>query len=80
MVEQVGRRLGDKVRELQANLQLQFYLVTQDWLPNMARSSLQHGKFRYCYFMQWCTISADFQRSTKDERVSALEVQVRQGL
>ena len=58
---------------------LQFHPVTRDRLPDLARFSEQHGKFRYCSCMRWRLRSSDFQRSTKEERVAALEGLVREG-
>ncbi|HEX9067725.1 MAG TPA: GNAT family N-acetyltransferase [Ktedonobacterales bacterium] len=52
--------------------------VTTETLPDLARFSERHGKFRYCSCMRWRLTSAEFARSTKDARVAALEGQVRQ--
>jgi hypothetical protein len=53
--------------------------VTPDRLPDLARFSERHGKFRYCSCMRWRMTSTDFHRSTKLERVAALEGLVRAG-
>jgi GNAT superfamily N-acetyltransferase len=52
---------------------LEFHPVTPERLPDLARFSEQHGKFRYCSCMRWRMRSADFQRSTTESRVAALE-------
>jgi GNAT superfamily N-acetyltransferase len=56
-----------------------FHPVTQERLPDLARFSERHGKFRYCSCMRWRMTSADFKRSTKESRVAALEDLVRHG-
>jgi GNAT superfamily N-acetyltransferase len=48
-------------------------------LPDLARFSEQHGKFRYCSCMRWRMSSTEFQHSTREERVAALETCVRRG-
>ena len=57
---------------------MDFHPVTQERLPDLARYSLAHGKFRYCSCMRWRMTSGEFQRSTKDARVASLEEFVRQ--
>ena len=57
----------------------QFHPVTRKRLPDLARFSLAHGKFRYCSCMRWRMTSAEFHRATKEERIAALEGLVRQG-
>jgi len=57
----------------------QFRPVTRERLPDLAQFSEQHGKFRYCSCMRWRMRSTEFQRSTKEGRVVALEGLVRQG-
>ncbi len=64
----------------QSNPQVQFHPVTQERLPDLDRFSAQHGKFRYCSCMRWRMTSTDFRRSTKEQRVAALEGLVRQGV
>jgi GNAT superfamily N-acetyltransferase len=49
-----------------------FHPVTLDRLPDLARFSIEHGKFRYCSCMRWRLKSAEFSRSTKAERVERL--------
>ena len=63
----------------QTTLQLQFHPVTRERLPDLARFSTQHGKFRYCSCMRWRMRSTEFQREMKDDRVAALQRLVRQG-
>ena len=58
-------------------LKLKFYPVTPARLPDLERFSEAHGKFRYCSCMRWRLRSTEFQRSTKDDRVAALEKLVR---
>jgi len=53
--------------------------VIPERLPDLARFSERHGKFRYCSCMRWRLTSADFQRSTKESRIAALDDLVRQG-
>lgn len=52
---------------------LQFHPVTPERLPDLRKFSEQHGKFRYCSCMRWRMMSTEFQRSSKEERVAALE-------
>ncbi len=56
---------------------LQFHPVTRERLPDLARFSEKHGKFRYCSCMRWRMRSTEFQRSTKEDRVAALDDLVR---
>jgi len=58
---------------------LEFHPVTPERLPELERFSRQHGKFRYCSCMRWRMTSAEYQRSTKESRVAALEGLVHQG-
>ncbi len=62
-----------------AGLQLQFHPVTRERLPDLARFSEGHGKFRYCSCMRWRLTSTEFKCSTKDGRVAALERLVAEG-
>lgn len=57
---------------------LQFHPVNRQRLPDLAQFSEQHGKFRYCSCMRWRMRSTEFKRSTKEDRVAALERLVRQ--
>jgi GNAT superfamily N-acetyltransferase len=59
---------------------LQFHPVTPERLSDLAHFSAKHGKFRYCSCMRWRMTSTEFQRSTKQERVAALEELVCQGI
>lgn len=58
---------------------LEFHPVTPERLADLARFSEQHGKFRYCSCMRWRMTSTDYQRSTTESRVAALDELVRQG-
>jgi GNAT superfamily N-acetyltransferase len=60
-------------------MRLQFHPVTLERLPDLARFSEGHGKFRYCSCMRWRMTSAQFKSSTKDDRVVALERLVETG-
>ena len=61
-------------------LTLAFHPLTPERLPDLARFSARHGKFRYCSCMRWRLTSTEFQRSTKEGRAAALEGLVRQGM
>ncbi|HEX9055896.1 MAG TPA: GNAT family N-acetyltransferase [Ktedonobacterales bacterium] len=63
----------------QATPVYEFHAVTPERLPDLSRFSEGHGTFRYCSCMRWRLRSADFQRSTKEERVALLEHLVRGG-
>lgn len=56
-----------------------FHPVTQERLPDLARFSERHGTFRYCSCMRWRLRSADYQRSTREGRIAALDDLVCQG-
>jgi len=58
---------------------IEFHPVTPERLADLDHFSEQHGKFRYCSCMRWRLASADFQRSTKESRVEALNDLVRRG-
>jgi GNAT superfamily N-acetyltransferase len=58
----------------------EFHPVTPERLCDLASFSESHGKFRYCSCMRWRMRSTDFQKSTKEERVAALEGIVRDGM
>ncbi len=62
------------------SLPLTFHPVTPDRLADLDRFSQRHGKFRYCSCMRWRLPNAQYQRSTKEERVAALEERVREGV
>lgn len=47
--------------------------MTRDRLPDLARFSEGHGKFRYCSCMRWRLTSGQFKCSTKDDRIAELE-------
>lgn len=64
----------------QTTLKLQFHPVTPKRLPDLARFSEEHGKFRYCSCMRWRMRSTEYQRSSKKKRVAALEERVCQGI
>jgi GNAT superfamily N-acetyltransferase len=61
-------------------LELAYRPVVPERLPDLARFSECHGKFRYCSCMRWRMTSAEFQRSTKQDRVDALDDLVRQSV
>ena len=63
----------------QAAKSLQFHPVTSGRLPDMTRFSERHGRFRYCSCMRWRMKSAEYQRSTKEDRVAALDCLIRDG-
>jgi GNAT superfamily N-acetyltransferase len=54
----------------------EFHPVTPERLADLDRFSQAHGKFRYCSCMRWRLISTEYQRSTKETRVAALEERV----
>ena len=56
---------------------LEFLPVTSKTLGDLERFSECHGKFRYCSCMRWRLRSTDYQRSSKDSRVSMLAELVR---
>jgi hypothetical protein len=60
-----------------ASLSLEFHPVTLERLPDLARFSEGHGKFRYCSCMKWRMKSTEFSRATKEARVAALDTLVR---
>ena len=64
---------------MQSSPQLQFHPVTQERTIDLVRFSMAHGKFRYCSCMRWRMTSTQFQRSTKEARVAALDELVSQG-
>lgn len=61
-------------------LELEYRPVVPERLSDLARFSECHGKFRYCSCMRWRMTSAEFQRSTKQDRVDALDGLVRQNV
>jgi len=63
----------------QGNSRLLFLPVTAERLPDLEEFSNCHGKFRYCAWMRWRMTSSAFRRSTKEDRVAALEGLVRTG-
>lgn len=56
-----------------------FRPVTDARLHDLARFSQCHGKFRYCSCMRWRMTSSVYRRSSKEERVAALEALVLAG-
>ncbi len=46
-------------------------------LADLDSCSSEHGRFRYCSCMRWRMTSTEYQRSTMDARVKALEDMVR---
>ena len=59
--------------------EIQFRPVTDTCLHDLARFSQSHGKFRYCSCMRWRMTSSVYRRSSKEERVEALDALVRNG-
>ncbi len=57
----------------------QFRPVTAERFPDLAEFSQCHGKFRYCSCMRWRMTSSAYRRSSKQDRVDALEELVRAG-
>lgn len=55
---------------------LAYYPVTCERRADLVRFSERHGKFRYCSCMRWRLTSADFSRSTKESRITALDALV----
>ncbi len=58
----------------------EYHPVTPERLADLERFSAAHGTFRYCSFMRWRMTSADYQRSTREQRVAALDERVRDGV
>ncbi len=63
-----------------APLSLTFHPVTVERLADLARFSERHGTFRYCSCMRWRMTSTAYQRSTKEQRIAALDDRVREGV
>ncbi len=61
------------------DLPVTFHPVSPERLQDLVRFSQEHGKFRYCSCMRWRMTSTDFQSSTRESRVTALEDFVRRG-
>ena len=61
-------------------MDVSFRPVTPDRLDDLARFSESHGKFRYCSCMRWRLASTEYRRTTKPERVAALESLARRGV
>lgn len=59
---------------------VEYHPVTVERLPDLARFSERHGRFRYCSCMRWRMPSAAYQRSTKERRIAALDNRVRDGV
>jgi hypothetical protein len=56
-----------------------FRPVTHERGSNLVSFSESHGKFRYCSCMRWRMRSTEFQRSTKEDRIAAMDGLVRDG-
>jgi GNAT superfamily N-acetyltransferase len=65
--------MGNNSAKDKMNPQLHFRPVTEERLHDLAQFSTQHGKFRYCSCMRWRLTSTEFRRSTKEERIAALD-------
>lgn len=63
-----------------APLSLAFHPVTVERRADLARFSERHGTFRYCSCMRWRMTSTAYQRSTKEQRITALDDRVREGV
>jgi GNAT superfamily N-acetyltransferase len=50
-----------------------FLPLSPERAGDLARFSQRHGKFRYCSCMRWRLASSEYRRSTKEERVAALD-------
>ena len=59
---------------------LEFHPVTVERLPDLARFSAHHGKFRYCSCMRWRMASTDYRNSTPEGRSAALKGLVERGI
>ena len=59
---------------------LEYLPVNGENLSDLSLFSQMHGKFRYCSCMRWRMRSSDFNRSSKEERVTALEALVEKGI
>jgi GNAT superfamily N-acetyltransferase len=55
---------------------LEYHPVTRERRADLARFSERHGKFRYCSCMRWRLTSAEYSRSTKEERIAKLDALV----
>lgn len=69
----------DGVSEQQDGARFEFHPVTVDRLQDLDRFSRAHGRFRYCSCMRWRMRSTEYQASTKEERIAALEGLARKG-
>lgn len=54
-------------------LPLEFHPVTPQRRADLERFSQAHGKFRYCSCMRWRLTSGEMSRSTKADRIDALD-------
>jgi len=50
-----------------------FHPVTVARLPDLAKFSEGHGKFRYCSCMRWRLTSTEYKESSKETRVAKLD-------
>lgn len=55
---------------------LEFHPVTRERLADLNHFSERHGKFRYCSCMRWRMTSAEYSRSTKEDRIATLDRRV----
>ena len=69
-----------KAADNRPKAQFDFQPVIPERLPDLARFSEEHGKFRYCSCMRWRKRSSQFRRAAKEERVTAREALVQQGI
>lgn len=54
--------------------------MTLDRLSDLKRFSEHHGKFRYCSCMRWRLSSAEFSKSSKEDRINSLNKLVVKGV
>lgn len=59
---------------------VEYHPVTVERLADLARFSASHGTFRYCSCMRWRMTSTEYQRSTKEQRIAALDERVCAGV
>ena len=59
--------------------EFQFHPINPERLADLKRFSAEHGKFGYCSCMRWRMTSSEFRRSSKSDRIEALQKSVRLG-
>jgi GNAT superfamily N-acetyltransferase len=58
----------------------EYHPVTDERHADLTQFSESHGKFRYCSCMRWRMASAEYQRSTKEQRIAALDERIGNGV